>query len=148
MRWNLAIAITAALCAMSTACGGLPSHGQLPAATSPRTAAALTATDGENGHRITVHVGDRVSVILHSTYWDFAGSSNAAVMAPDGSPKVSPNPSGCVPGQGCGTVTAVFVAIAPGTAQITASRVSCGEALRCTGSAGTYRLAVTVQSSS
>jgi hypothetical protein len=146
MRWNLAIAITTALCATSTACGGLASHSQLPAATSPRTTAARTATDAENGHRITVQVGDRVSVVLHSTYWNFAGSSNAAVMAPDGSPTVSPNPSGCVPGQGCGTATAVFVAAAPGTAQITASRTSCGEALRCTGSAGMYRLTVAVKS--
>jgi hypothetical protein len=147
MRWNLAIAIAIALCATSTACGGVLSHGQPAAATSPRTAAALTATDAENGHRITVHVGDRVSVILHSTYWNFAGSSNAAVMAPHGSPTISPSPSGCVPGQGCGTVVAAFVAIAPGTAQITASRISCGEALRCTGSAGIYRLTVTVKAS-
>lgn len=145
MRWNLAIAITTALCA-TTACGGVASHGQLPAATSPRATAALTANDAQNGHRITVHVGDRVSVVLHSTYWNFAGSSNAAVMAPDGSPTVSPDPSGCVPGQGCGTASAVFVAAAPGIAQITASRTSCGEALRCTGSAGMYRLTVTVKS--
>jgi hypothetical protein len=147
MRWNLAIVIATALCATLTACGGLFGHAQPAGATSPGTAATLTATDAENGHRITVHVGDRVSVVLSSTYWNFAGSSNAAVMAPDGAAKVSPNPSGCVPGQGCGTVTATFVAVAPGTAQITASRISCGEALRCTGSAGSYRLTVTVTSS-
>jgi hypothetical protein len=147
MRWNLAFAITAALCATSTACGGILSHSRPGGPTSARTAVALTASDAENGRAITVHVGDRVSVILHSTYWNVAGSSNAAVMAPEGSPTVSPKPSGCVPGQGCGTVTAVFVATAPGTAQITASRISCGEALRCSGSAGIYRLTVTVQSS-
>jgi len=147
MRWKLAIVTTTALCATSTACGGILSHGQAGAATSSRTAAALTATDAENGHRITVHVGDRVSVVLRSTYWKFAGSSDAAVFTPVGSPTVSPSPSGCVPGQGCGTVTAAFLAVAPGTAQITASRMSCGEALRCTGSAGSYRLAVTVKSS-
>jgi hypothetical protein len=52
-----------------------------------------------------------------------------------------------VPGQGCGTVTAVFAAIAPGSARLTASRISCGEALRCTGSDGVYVLTVTVKSS-
>jgi hypothetical protein len=147
MRWNVAILVTAALCATSTACGGILSRGQPGSPTSPPTGVVLTATDAENGHRITVHVGDRVSVILHSTYWNFAASSNALVMAPDGSPTVSPSPSGCVPGQGCGTVTAAFVAIAPGSARLTASRISCGEALRCTGSAGIYRLTVTVTSS-
>jgi len=147
MRWNLAIALTTALCAASTACGGILGHGESSGSTSPRMAAALTATDADNGHKITVTVGDRVSVTLHSTYWNFAGSSNAGVIAPDGSPKVSPNASGCVPGEGCGTVAATFVAVAPGTAQIMAGRVSCGEALRCTGSDGSYRLTVTVKSS-
>jgi hypothetical protein len=147
MRRNLAIPITAALCAASTACGGVLSLGQPGGTASPRTSVALTATDAENGHAITVHVGDRVTVVLHSTYWNFAGSSNAGVMTPDGSPVVSPSPSGCVPGQGCGTVTAVFAAAAPGSARLTASRISCGEALRCTGSAGVYGLTVTVKSS-
>lgn len=147
MRLNLAITITAALCATSTACGGVLGHGQPGDPTTPRTPVTLTATDAASGHTITVHVGDRVSVTLHSTYWTFAASSNPAVVAPDGSPAVSPSPFGCVPGQGCGTVKAVFVAIAPGSAHLTASRISCGEALRCTGSAGIYRLTVTVKSS-
>src|ERR1700680_110229 len=144
MRWYIAVALTAGLCAMSTACDGFLGHAPPVATTSPRTAVAITASDAENGHTISVRVGDRLTVILHSTYWSVAGSSNAHVMAPDGGPTVSPRPSGCVPGQGCGTVTAAFDAIAVGTSEITAARTTCGEALRCTGSAGSYRLSVVV----
>jgi len=150
MRWNVATAVAAALCA--TACGGLWSSGPSISGSSgltpsPRAAATIAASDAENGRTIMVRVGDRVSVVLDSTYWNFAGSSNVRVMAPAGRPSVSPEPSGCVPGGGCGTDTAAFVAIAPGTAQISASRTTCGEALRCTGSAGRYHLTVEVRSS-
>jgi hypothetical protein len=144
MRWYVGVALTAGLCAMSTACGGFLDHAPPVVTTSPRTA-AITASDAENGHTISVHVGDHLTVTWHSTYWSVAGSSNAHVMAPDGGPTVSPRPSGCVPGQGCGTVIAAFDAIAAGTSEITAARTTCGEALRCTGSAGSYRLTVVVQ---
>jgi hypothetical protein len=152
MRMNVATAMTAALCATATACGGLSSTSlstSRPSAPtpSPRVAVTIAASDAENGRTIIVRVGDRVSIVLDSTYWSFAGSSNMGVMAPAGRPSVSPKPSGCVPGGGCGTDTAAFVAIAPGTAQISASRTTCGEALRCTGAAGRYRLTVEVRSS-
>jgi hypothetical protein len=145
MRLTLAIALTAGLCAMSTACDGLFGHGAPVATTSPRATAAITASDAENGGTIIVRIGDRLTVTLHSTYWSFAGSSNADVIAPDGLPTVSPMPSGCVPGQGCGKVVAAFDAIAVGTSEITATRITCGEALRCTGSAGSYRVTVVVR---
>jgi hypothetical protein len=152
MRRNVATAVTAALCATATACGGLSSTGPSTSrpsgpTPSPRAAVTIAASDAENGRTMTVRVGDRVSVVLDSTYWSFAGSSNAGVMAPAGRPSVSPMPSGCVPGGGCGTVTATFLTIAPGSAQVSASRTTCGEALRCTGSAGSYRLIVEVTSS-
>jgi hypothetical protein len=49
---------------------------------------------------------------------------------------------------GCGTVTAVFRAVAPGSATITASRTTCGEALLCTGSAGAYEVTIVVSGAS
>lgn len=105
----------------------------------------VTLSDADSARTVTVHIGDRLSVVLHSTYWTFAATSNPSVLLAEGQPAVSPNPSGCVPGQGCGTVTAGFVAIAAGSAEIGASRTSCGEALRCSGSAGSYRLTVIVK---
>ncbi len=50
-----------------------------------------------------------------------------------------------MPGGGCGTVTAWFNADGPGTAVVTASRTSCGEAMACGGGAGSYRLTVIVR---
>jgi hypothetical protein len=49
---------------------------------------------------------------------------------------------------GCGTVTAVFHALKPGQATISASRTTCGEALLCTGSAGAYEVTIVVSAAS
>jgi len=60
------------------------------------------------------------------------GSSDTAVLSQVSGPSPQPQRSGCVPGGGCGTVTAVYRGTAPGQAQVTASRTSCGEAMGCT----------------
>ena len=107
-----------------------------------------TATDTDNGRTITVAVGDQLKITLHSTYWHFAAPTGNA-LRPAGQPVTEGIPAGpnnhCVPGEGCGTVTAGFDATTPGTAVVTASRTSCGEAMACTGRAGTYRLTVVVR---
>jgi hypothetical protein len=110
------------------------------------TPATLAAGDADNGHRLDARAGDHVVVTLNSTYWTINDSSNPAVLRMAGQPVVSPQIGGCVPGGGCGTVRAAFDALAPGTADVTASRTSCGEALACTGGAGSYRLTVVVAS--
>ena len=94
---------------------------------------------------IKVHVGDTVRVTLDSTEWTFSGSSDAAVLLQDGQQAVSPAPpETCVPGEGCGTTSAVFRALRAGTATVDASRVSCGEARVCVGAEGKYELTVVV----
>jgi hypothetical protein len=60
----------------------------------------------------------------------------------------APLPTCPVAGSGCGTVAQEFRAVAPGMAQVTASRVSCGEALRCGDAAGHYQLTVEVTAAS
>ncbi len=106
--------------------------------------ATLSAGDQDNGHRLTAHVGDHLLLTLNSTYWTVQGSSNPAILRQSGQPLVVPTFGGCVPGQGCGIVRASFDAVAPGAADVTASRTSCGEALACTGGAGSYRVTVLV----
>ena len=59
-------------------------------------------------------------------------------------PLTSPQLKGCVPGEGCGTVTALYDAVAPGRADVNAKRTSCGEAMSCTGNLGFYRVTVVV----
>ena len=117
----------------------------VPPATTTTTAppaATLTYSEADNGRSVTVHRGDHLVVVLHSTYWSFDPISGAVTA--DGSPTVAPQLQGCVPGGGCGTVTARFTAVAAGTATIHAHRDSCGEAMRCTGTQGDWRLNVTV----
>ena len=120
-----------------------PSSSPTP---SPMTSssAATTSTDRDNGRTVSIRRGDRLTVQLGSTYWTINGSSNPNVLQQQGDATKSPAP-GCVPGGGCGKTAASFVALAPGQAEITATRTICGEALRCSASAGSYQLTVKVE---
>jgi hypothetical protein len=102
----------------------------------------VVATETDNGRTIGLASGAHLIVTLHSTYWSFAGISNSAVLQQVGQPNASPG--SCPPGIGCGQVTATFTAVGPGRADVTASRSSCGEALSCTGGAGSFRVTVVV----
>jgi hypothetical protein len=104
----------------------------------------VSLTYGDNGRSVAIHTGDSLKVILSSTYWSFQDSSNPNVLRSGGSAKVVPQLSGCVPGQGCGSVTATFKAVGAGVATIVAMRTVCGEALRCNGTNGRYEVAVSV----
>jgi hypothetical protein len=156
-----AVAIAAA--GLLTACGAV---GQRPAAPStsgspsaPAVAASprvslhtpptnasgtVTVREQDNGGAVQLHAGERLQLVLSSTYWHVAGSTDQNVLRAAAEPVVSPRMTGCVPGEGCGTVTALFDALGPGRADVSAQRTSCGEAMACTGSQGTYRVTVLV----
>lgn len=99
--------------------------------------------DGRDGGTVSLRPGQRLRVVLHSTYWDFKPASDPSVLHLTAPPTFAPK-SGCVPGQGCGTVTAVYLARSVGRATVKAGRTSCGEAMGCTGDAGSYTLDVVV----
>jgi hypothetical protein len=102
--------------------------------------------DSDNGRTVTLSRGDTLELQLHSTYWRVDRVS-AGVLAAS-RPTVaagSPSMTRCVPGQGCGTVTVDFRAAHAGRATVRAHRTSCGEARRCTGGAGAFRLTVVVK---
>ncbi|HLW15804.1 MAG TPA: hypothetical protein VKV69_00395 [Actinomycetota bacterium] len=109
----------------------------------------VTATDASDGKTFMLHEGQVLRISLSSTYWQLSDSSDPAVLALIGSPvahsQQSTSAGRCVPGQGCGTVTALYRALAPGEAWVTATRVSCGEALRCTGASGRFSIDVLVK---
>lgn len=109
-------------------------------------AGGIQAGDSMNGKSVTLHPGQSLEVMLSSTYWTFQGSSNSQVLVAVNTPIASPG-SCRTTGSGCGTVTMTFRAVGPGTAQVTASRVSCGEALRCGSADGHYQLTVKVAAS-
>ena len=98
--------------------------------------------DGDNGRTVTVTQGQLLVVTLGSTYWTFQGSSDSGVLRQVGTPSASAG--SCPPGVGCGRATDTYQAVGRGQATVTASRTSCGEALSCTGGAGSYRIAVVV----
>jgi hypothetical protein len=107
----------------------------------------VDATDTDNGTTRVLHRGDTLTVTLHSTYWTITGSSNSAVLVAQGPQRTQADPPSshhCVPGQGCGTVTESFTATGDGTADVGASRTTCGEAMRCTPAQSTWLLHVTV----
>ena len=108
----------------------------------------VTLGDADKGRTLTVAVGEQLTIILKSTYWRFADPKPPSVLTPMSAPVVVASPansSGCVPGQGCGTVTMSFRAAKPGTAIASASRTSCGEARGCVGDAGSYQITVIVK---
>jgi hypothetical protein len=115
--------------------------------TSPTTSAAATSislADADGGRTVAVHRGDTVTVVLHSTYWAMKAPSNPAAVQQDGTSVVAPTMNGCVPGGGCGTVTTHYRAVGDGQSQLAAHRDSCGEAMRCQGTAGDWHVTVVV----
>jgi hypothetical protein len=112
---------------------------------SPSAVAVKSVGEVDNGRVLTLQRGQRLRIVLHSTYWTFHGSSQPSVLLAEGPPDVNPQPSRCVTGGGCGTVTAVYVALSNGLATVTATRTSCGEAEGCLPSAGLWRVTVRVR---
>ena len=101
------------------------------ASTHPGARHQAAASEADNGRTLSLHRGERLTLTLHSTYWSVDGSSAPAVLREIATPMAHPAPSHCVPGQGCGTVTATFQAMRRGRADLTAHRTTCGEALQC-----------------
>jgi hypothetical protein len=104
----------------------------------------VTVSDSDNGATVQVSRGTRVVLVLHSTYWSITGSTDSAVLSAQAAPAHSASTTGCVPGQGCGTVSQPFLAASPGTAQLRASRTVCGEAMACPPGQGTFTVTVRV----
>jgi hypothetical protein len=136
----VSMAFLASCGAVITGSQASPSPGSTPQA------GLIVATDSDNGKTVELHVGDRLEVHLASTYWNIHESSDLSVLRLAGPTAISPRPNGCVPGGGCGLAIASFDAVGSGSVDVTASRTSCGEAMRCVGSAGSYRLSVVVTS--
>ena len=120
-----------------------PAVAVTPHASGHRT---LVLGDADNGRSVPLRAGDHLQVVLSSTYWRVDGSSDTTVLRPTAQPSVSPQVRGCVPGAGCGTVTALFDAVGPGRASVSAERTGCGEAMSCTGRQGSYSVTVVVTS--
>jgi hypothetical protein len=140
MRRILLPALAACLtlvAATATACSGGSS-------TSPATVpggGTHQLDERANGTTVHVSLGDTVVVTLHSTYWSFVPTDGLALQ-PVSTQTATGSACPHVPGSGCGTVTVTFNVGHVGTSTLRAHRSSCGEALRCTGSAGDWSVTV------
>ncbi|KJS58348.1 hypothetical protein [Streptomyces rubellomurinus] len=149
LRRPAALALTCAAALLALAgCGSAgPSTASSASSAAPSapasTPAAVTADEHADRTTLKVAAGTTVTVELHSTYWSGATSTAPDVLAPAAGPATSPSPS-CRPGGGCGTVATSFTARTPGTAHLTASRTTCGEALACGPQQRTYDVTVEV----
>ena len=126
-----------------------------PSASAAPTASASTSRGGhqlaagtaDNGHTVRLAVGDTLVVTLTSTYWQFRTTAPPSVLhlvSSQITPATTQNGNRCVPGQGCGTNIATFLAATAGQATVAAARTTCGEAMLCTGGQGSFTLTVVV----
>lgn len=110
------------------------------------TATSSTAVgEANNGKIVVVHQGGRVVVTLHSTYWTLLPLGHQKVLSQAGTTKTVGVLQGCVPGQGCGTVTSHFIAKGVGTVHLHATRTTCGEALHCSPAQSTWTVTIRVR---
>jgi hypothetical protein len=135
-------ALTIVVIAMTALAAGCGSAAPVPHG--PGHHGVLVEHDRSNGTTVHVRVGDRVALILSSSYWNIKGSSAPAILRQEGPAKPFGPRGHCVMGGGCQPQRAFFAALAPGTAVITAGRTTCGEALACGGAQRHFSLTVIV----
>jgi hypothetical protein len=127
----IAVALATVFAASALATAGCGSVSAVPVVGGgPRT---IVVRDDANGKTVQARVGDRIELVLSSTYWNVEGSSAPRVLRQDGPAEMLARPSDCpdIPGLGCTPERVDFTALRDGTAVIEASRTSCGEALSC-----------------
>jgi hypothetical protein len=114
----------------SAGCATAASHASDPVAGGPT---VIVVHDDANGKAVSTRAGDRIELILSSSYWSVTGSSAPSVLRQDGPSVLLSRPKNCpdIPGLGCTPLRADFTALTDGKAVITAERSTCGEALRC-----------------
>ena len=106
--------------------------------------ALVVLSESSNGKVVSVAKGSHFSVTLHTTYWSIHSVSNHSVTQIGKTVVRGSLANACAPGQGCGTVTATYVANKVGTVTLRASRTTCGEALRCSTSQSHWTVVVRV----
>lgn len=110
--------------------------------------ASVVISESSNAKVVTVARGSHFTVTLHSTYWSIKPVTGH-IVTQIGKTLVKGSlmygTQRCVPGQGCGTVTANYVANAAGTVRLNASRTTCGEVLLCSKSQSHWTVVIRVR---
>jgi hypothetical protein len=112
--------------------------------TKPVAPHVLVATFADNGGTLTVQPQNRIRVVLAGTSWS-QSTSDASVVVATSKSKTLPASTGCVQGQGCGSVTVFYQALKDGTAHILGDRGSCaGAAPSCKTGASAFKMTIVV----
>lgn len=143
----VAVAVFVVSIVTSAGCGTAASRASGSATGGPM---VIVVRDDADGKAVSVRAGDRIALILPSSYWHVTGSTARGVLRQDGRPVLLPRPHSCpdTPGLGCVPVRADFTALTDGEAVITARRSACGEALRCKPDQTRFTLIVVVRNQS
>ncbi|MSW03324.1 MAG: hypothetical protein F2830_03505 [Actinobacteria bacterium] len=112
-------------------------------------ASKLAVSDSDNNRSIALKLNTQVSISLNSVFWLDATTTNLKLIKDKAQKTIAPGPTappGCQhPGTGCGSSTWVFKATKRGKASFTVSRLSCGEALRCSPENSSFLVRFTVK---
>src|SRR5215471_12758651 len=94
------VAVVAVSIMTSAGCGTAASRASSPVASGPM---VIVVRDNANGKAVSARAGNRIELILSSSYWHLTGSSAPSVLRQDGPPALLPRPSSCpaIPGLGC-----------------------------------------------
>lgn len=111
--------------------------------------ASVALNERSNGRTVTVNPRTRLNVTLHSTYWTLVSLKSTSTLRQIGKTTVvgvAPNgASNCVPGKGCGTLSAHFVAVRAGSLRLLATRTTCGEVLKCSPAQSVWTVVIHVR---
>jgi hypothetical protein len=138
-RWPILPLLAVALVAVLSACG------QKVAEVKVNDTHMVKVNDTDIGTHVLLHPGEVFGVTLKGTTWTFDPVSDPSVLADLPSQAgTSHEIVNCAPELGCGVTNAWYMALAPGTAVVSATQVSCIEKPRCVADQGMYRVTVVV----
>jgi len=124
------VTVTVVSLMAAAGCGAAASRTVGPG---PSRSVVIVVRNGANGKSVSAGAGDRLELILSSSYWHVTGSSAPGVLRQDGPSRLLSRPRTCpaIPGLGCIPLRTDFTARTKGKAVITATRSACGEARPC-----------------
>lgn len=107
----------------------------------PAPSPTVSLDENSDGKTIQVMPGSTIDLVLHSTYWQIQPTKSPVLKPLMDEPLVTGQLSN-PPGMGKGTVEMKYQVVAAGTAVITASRTTCGEAMKCVGKDGAFKVTI------
>ncbi len=107
-------------------------------------ASTRTFGDANRATLATVATGSTFQVTLSTPNWTFT-PINSKFVKQVGTQTILTPQSGCTPGAPCGMTNATFQAVKPGQMRIIATRITCGEAMRCMGADALWTMVIRVR---